>query len=193
MTSLFVNAQFPLTFKQFDSVFIDVLKKSVETFISIKFPQHKNFELNLEIVYGSQKNEISVNTFPVDYIVNAEVWSFIMSASVNLTTPVWEGKNIVFSGIMYCPEYWNSNIVGNFYDLFYERVKHSFPLIEIDDLRFVYVKEMRGCSIMPIMHNSNEEIRKNVIPILERIAFSVYNEITNQNNMNNIVSSIKGL
>ena len=100
MTNLVVNAQFPLTFKQFDSVFIDVLKKSVETFIAMKFPQYKDFELNLEIIYGNEERDINVTTFPVDYIVNSEVWSFIMSASVNLTTPVWEGKNAVFSGIV---------------------------------------------------------------------------------------------
>lgn len=188
MSRLVINAEFPLVYEHFDSIFIDTIKKSIEIFVSVKFPQYKDVELNFEVVYGTQKSEIIINTFPVDYIVNAEVWSFVMTASVNLTTPIWKGKNFVFSGILYMPEQWNIETMFKFYDLFIERITYSFPNMEINDIRVVYVKEIRGNILIPIIQNPHNELQKIIIHSLERIAFSVYNEIDNKNNMQRIAS-----
>lgn len=192
MNKLTVTAFIPIRNVKYHVEILETCRIAAQTFLLMRFPEYKNISVLIETTYDEDISQITVLSHPVHYAINAELKCYLTSIIENHFNA---NNSIQFdlSAILYVPKTWSYSIVGDYYDKIVERIQYTFPLVEVDDIRFVYVSNVYGNIMTPIMKNTDHEIETNIKSILYAIANSVYNEVSTNDTMRKHVNSLGDL
>jgi hypothetical protein len=190
MDTITVSAQFPMILGRYDGHSIESITLATKTFISIKFPELKNIQLDFGLTYSTENPDIIIHLIPLNYLIQKEIEAFLNHYIENEFDNIHNQK-FSLSAILYVPKTWLSNMIADYYDLFTARLKYLFRNIEIEDIRFVYVLEPHNLLITPIINELQDNYEEKVHIALANTVIAVYNEIELNNNVRKLISSIE--
>ena len=187
MNTMTVTVQFPILSSKFDSNTLKSAEAATRTFISMKFPEIKDVQLNFNLSYTHNQPEISIKLVPLNYLSIKYLETFLHQYIDNEFDNS-ANQHFSLSAILYVPQNWHNGIIADYYDLFVIRLKHMFVNIEIEDIRFVQVSEHRNLLITPIIDNVSENYMPNICTALSNTVQAAYNEIGMNNNIYQMIS-----
>ena len=190
MDTITVSAQFPMMLGRYNGHTIESITLATKTFISMKFPELKNIQLNFSLTYSTENPDISIHITPLNYLIQKEIEVFLNHYIENEFDNT-HNQQFSLSAILYVPKTWLSNMIADYYDLFTARLKYLFSNIEIEDIRFVYVLEPHNLLITPILKGIQNNYEEKVHVALANTVIAVYNEIELNNNVRKLISSIE--
>ncbi len=189
MNKISISASIPMRNTQYKPDILDNCRLSAKTFVLMKFPKYKDIALHINTSYSESLSQIEVSTTPVDYSINAELKHYL-AHYIEHEENTYNKIKFDLSAILYVPKTWSFSAVGEYYDKIVERIQHTFPLVEIDDIRFVYVPTVRGNIITPVLKNTHHEMEQVMRTILFAVANSVYNEVSTNDTLRKHINSL---